>query len=490
MVAEREQSEKQGRPEPFSARRSYALIAALMLAAIPCTIISAQTPSSPSYSAVDARDPVLHLADTTVDYHAFRAVIADAVLRDPSLAEAQAGEREAAAMNTQARAARLPRATIALTSNQSIARGFSSGIDTLVEQSMAQRRSDVTLNIDQPVMDFGAAGSRVAASSARMSAASQIAADSASTTALDAILAWYDVFANRAVLALSQDAVARQVALRQDVEQRIESGYLAQGDLARADSYLAASRARMARSQRALATAEARYTQLLETPPSPAIGRVSLGPVAGVGETSADAAQGDAASTPAVLIAESLANAARREARAAKADQLPNLGLSVAAGRYGVFENNNDYSVSARATLRMRLSGGFNAAWRQADARADAADARADRARRDAERDAAIAWSDVAALGDELAALEDNYKAARISRDVLAERFRISRGTLFDLLESEDAYIETARSYVETLARLDTARFALLARRGRLLPSLDINPEQLDNHVDRKAVSR
>jgi outer membrane protein, adhesin transport system len=161
-----------------------------------------------------------------------------------------------------------------------------------------------------------------------------------------------------------------------------------------------------------------------------------------------------------------------------QADQLPNLGLSVSAGRYGVLEDRDDYSVVARATLRLRLSGGFNALSRQAQARADAAGARADRVRRDAERDALIAWNNVTTLDEELTALEDNYKAARTSRTVLLERFRVSRGTLFDLLDAEERSVGAALGYVETLARLDMARFVLLARTDKLLDSLGIHPEQ------------
>ena len=102
------------------------------------------------------------------------------------------------------------------------------------------------------------------------------------------------------------------------------------------------------------------------------------------------------------------------------------------------------------------------------------------RVRSEAEREAAIAWSDVVALEQQLAALENSYIASRQSRDVLAERFRVARGTLFDLLESESGYFNVAATYIRSITELDAARYVLLSRTGRLLSTLDIDPPVLE----------
>ena len=64
--------------------------------------------------------------------------------------------------------------------------------------------------------------------------------------------------------------------------------------------------------------------------------------------------------------------------------------------------------------------------------------------------------------------------AARLSRDTIEERFRVSRGTLFDVIDANDAYFGAAAAYVESLADRDAAHYVLLARTGRLLPALQI----------------
>ncbi|MEJ8629606.1 TolC family protein [Sphingomonas sp. I4] len=113
-------------------------------------------------------------------------------------------------------------------------------------------------------------------------------------------------------------------------------------------------------------------------------------------------------------------------------------------------------------------------------ARASGADARLRRTRIDAQRDAEIALADVTALEAARTAIESNYIASRRSRDVLAERFRVARGTLFDLLSAENNYFGVAARYIQTVIELDSARYALLARTGRLLPALGLDPVTLD----------
>ena len=121
-----------------------------------------------------------------------------------------------------------------------------------------------------------------------------------------------------------------------------------------------------------------------------------------------------------VRSAEAKFDAARQEARAARADRLPQVAVGVDAGRYGVIENDRDYDIRGRVGMRWRLFGAADARAEQAEARARAADARASRIREEAGRDAAIAWSDVRALEEQLEALEAAYIASRRSRDVIA----------------------------------------------------------------------
>lgn len=189
---------------------------------------------------------------------------------------------------------------------------------------------------------------------------------------------------------------------------------------------------------------------------------------------SRDAAELRARGAATVRAAEADATAGQREARAARADILPTISAGIDAGRYGLFETDNDYDIRARLTLRYRLFGGGDFRAEQFAARARASQARADRVREEARRDAAIAWADVEALTTQLGALRSSYVAARQSRDAIAERFRVARGSLFDLMAAQQSYFETATSYLQAVTDLDTARYVLLARTGGLRDDLAI----------------
>ena len=418
-------------------------------------------------------DPVLRLARRSVPPAEFTDLVNQAVERSPRVDESIAGIAEAEAAQDEAKERRWPTIDLGINSSTSFFREFdTSDIDVIVERSRSRSRTDATINADQTVFDFGATENRVAAAGARLRAASYDTAVSADEVALRAIAAWYDVFAYRALVQLAGAFTGGQSELRAAIRTRIDQGVSAPGDLPRVESYIASAETDLARYRRQLANAEARFTEVFGVPAPADLGRA---PIIGTGAISRDAAQLQARSSPAVLSAEATARAARQDAKAERASTYPRVSVGLDAGRYGVFEGDN-YDVRGRVTVRQRLLGGVNARADQVEARASAATARASRVRNEAEREAAIAWTDVRALEQQLTALENSYLAGRQSRDVLAERFRVARGTLFDLLESESSYFNVASSYIRAITELDAARYVLLSRTGQLLSTLEIAP--------------
>lgn len=447
----------------------------------PCPM-SAQTsaPSLPQASVdpmrVDpARDPVLGLGRTSGDAAVFRQMIARAVGESPSSTEAAAEIEAADAARDQARAGLYPYVDIGANSYRTIARRFDNNLETIVEQSRAESRTDITLNAQQTVIDFGATSRRIDAASARLRAAAANSEDVADRIALRAIGAWYDVFVFRALVRLGETFSQSQRELRTAVDLRIREGLSAPGDLARVESYIASADIRLAQYRRQLGDAEARFTEMLRTAPPPDLLRAPLLDRAGI---TRDFASEASRTRPAVRVAELQAEAARQDARAVRADTMPVVTAGIQAGRYGLLEDLRDYDVRGVVTLRKRFFGGVDARADQARAQAASADARASRVREEASREAIVAWSDVRSLEAQLAAVEQSYVAARRSRDVLVERFRVARGTLFDVLAAEDGFFLAATSYIQVIGELDAARYVLLSRTGRLLPALQITPAQ------------
>ncbi|WP_440978509.1 TolC family protein [Sphingomonas pseudosanguinis] len=424
-----------------------------------------------------ATDPILRLAQTQTPLDGFRRAVAQAVRRNPSLAETAAQAEEAAAARDEAQARQYPTADLSLSTFKIVSRAFSNDPGNVLERSRPDSRTDGLIRIQQPVVDFGASNSRIAAAEARIKASMAGQDDVSAQIALRTISVWYNVYGYRALVRLGEVFAESQRDLRARTQERVGQGYAAQGDVAQVDSYVAASDAQLADFRRALANAEAQYLGLVGAPAPADLGRA---PVLDAGPIAATGLRDDIAVLPTVRVAAAQAGAARRDADALRSDRLPQLTAGVDAGRYGVIENRRDYDVRANLTLSMRLGGGAAERVRQAEARVHGADARLDRIRQDAERDARIALSDIAALEQARTAIERNYIASRQSRDVLAERFRVSRGTLFDLLSAENNYFGVAARYIQAVTELDTARYVLLARTGRLLRALQIDPATMD----------
>ena len=421
-------------------------------------------------------DPILRLNERSIPVEEFRALVARAIARHPARFEAIAGDEEARAALAEARERRFPSGELTITSYKVLDREFSNDPFNVLERSRPAQRTDALLSVEQTLLDFGATSRRIAAAGARLRAATAELESAADQLALRTIANWYDVVAYQALVAVSEEFAAAQGTFREAIGERIRQGVSAEGDLARVESYIASANTRLASLRRASAQAEARFAELTGVEPLPVQPRA---PQLARAPTDKEAAVLDARSRPEVRAAEAAAEAARHDYRAVRSELLPTVTAGIDAGRYGVFENETDYDVRARVTLRHRFFGGVVPRSEQVGARARAAEARAQRVAMEAERDASIAWSDVQALETQFAAMRENYIASRRSRDVVFERFRVARGTVLDVLEVNEAYFSTAVAYVEAMSELDAARYVLLSRTGKLLEALGIEPESV-----------
>lgn len=461
----------------FSLRTIVSSAASCLFAALACAAACAQPP---------ADDPVLALARPGSTDQEFRLVIAHAITRHPSIGEAVASSKQLAAARAEAKAGLFPTVDLTATSYRVLARNFNpNDIDTIYENSRAHTRTDVLGSVTQTVFDFGATSNRISAASARLRAGAAGIDDAVNRVALATIAAWYDIFSYRALVALADQRLTVERGLRGDIGTRIERGFSATGDLLRVDSAIAATASRAAGYRRQLADAEARFREMTGEGPPAALDRAPAGAAM---IASADMARAAADQSPPVRQANEQAEAARKDARASRADRLPNLTTGIEAGRYGFLEHKPDYDVRAQVTLRQRFSGALIARARQVDQRAVEAAARADRIRLQAERDATIAFTDVSALDEQVKALEASYVAGRDSRVMQAERFRLARGTLFDVLSSQDAEFGAAAAFIDTLGERDAARYVLLARTGKLLDALGIDTALLGPPAIRRAM--
>lgn len=425
-----------------------------------------------------AGDPVLSLADATAEAEAFRSIVVASLRESPVDREARALEDAAKARIGEARGGYLPTIDVGVSAFKTLERNFSNDPFNLIERSRPRERVDFTFTVAQPLIDFGQTDGRVGSAIARLRAAGFEREARVGETAGDMVAAWTQVFGYQALERLIEGFVAGQDSLDEAITKRIERGVSADGDRARVESIRAQGLVQLAQVRRQLASAEARFEQLSGFAPPE---RLLRPPLLDATRFTKEYAVYVAEAAPQVQGAEALAQAREQEARSAEAAKFPQLSARLENGRYGIFENGrNDYDTRATVNLNWRILGG--GVWSRAsaaDAEAEAAEAVADRIREEARRDAAIAWSDVQAIEEQVEALETAYKAARQSRDIVVARFGALRGTLFDVADAQDAYLNASSAYIRALVELDQARYILLLRTGRLLNVLKIDDEEV-----------
>ncbi|WP_294090318.1 TolC family protein [Sphingomonas sp.] len=437
-----------------------------------CAAAAAPAQQAPQGGPAEAGDPVLALSEARANPESFRAAIGAAIERQPNLAVALAIADQAEAQVGQARAARLPSAELNLTNFRVISRDFSNDPLNVLERTRPSLRTDVQLSVNQTLFDFAAGANRLKAAKLRASAAIADAEGSAAQIAAETITAWYEVTGFRALAQFTRGFLEVERELLEGLDARIERGVAAPVDRARAQAAIARSTARLADFERRSAGAAARFQAFTGQAPPPGLQRA---PAACALPADAESAAAIAARrAPAVRSADAVARAAARDAQAAESDRLPLITGGIDAGRFGLIETPFDYEVRARLGLRMRLFGGIDSRIAEAGARARAAQARADQARQDAVRDATVSFADASALADQLRAVEAQYLAARRTRDGVIERFRVNRGTLFDVLAAQEEMFQAAVSYVQALSDLDATRYIVLARTGSLLQCLRV----------------
>lgn len=424
-----------------------------------------------------AGDPVLTLSRSTADADTFRAIVVSALKDSPTTREALALEEAADARVAEARSGLLPVIDMNVASFRTIDRQFTDDPQNLIERSRPRKRTDFTLQLVQPIWDFGGALANTRAAAARLRAAGFQREARTGQVAGEMVVAWTQVFGYQALERLYEGFLAAQDGLEEAIDRRIELGVSAEGDRSRVASLRAQGAVQLAQARRQLSGAEARFKVLSGfAPPT----RLMRPPLLEPTDISLDYAQAAAQDVPEVKTYEELAKARQQEARAADARKLPNITGRVDYGRYGFLEDRVDYDLRGTINIGWRFfGGGVWARARAADADADAANAVADRVREEAARDAAVAWSDVQALEAEVAALEQAYRAARQSRDIVVARFGALRGTLFDVADSQSVYLNAAGSYIRSLAELDAARYILILRTGRMTEILNIQDTEI-----------
>ena len=214
--------------------------------------------------------------------------------------------------------------------------------------------------------------------------------------------------------------------------------------------------------------ADVRYEEFFGEAP-PRLARPALGGPDVTGRNDVVATSLEA--NPQIAAAEARADARQADFKAARSARLPEVRLSVDAVKYDVFDSGDDFDVRAGVVLNYNIFGGGARAAEISIARSRAKREQfnEEQIKQDVAREAAMAYERLQGADERLDALGDAVIAHDITRDLVLERYKLSRGDLIDVLQAENDYFEAGVAYVIALSGRDMATYALMEHTGDLL---------------------
>jgi len=414
----------------------------------------------------------------------FQRIVRRAVGRHP-VYHSQVSQKEQTKSGARAeRAALYPQLAANLSGDYVIAREFGDATDNVVESLQPNARVNAGLSVSQLLFDGGATSQRIKAARARDRQNEQSITSRINDLSLSALSSYHDLTIHRAIYAFGQQFITQHEQLLDDVKERNRLGAGTRADVLRAEARLAAARARVTQIKESMRLAEIRFEEFFEAPESELL-RPSFAPLR-VKTREAAMAQAEAAH-PEIMAAIARTDEARAAYRATKASRYPELRANLNAVKFDVLDGNDDYDIRAGVNLNYQLftGGARGAAIGQAGEVARQQEFEEAQVRDDIARSAAIAYERREASAEKLEALEAAVIAHHDARKLVAERFRVARGDLIDVLQAENDYFEAGVAYLAGLAEHDMSIYALMEHTGDLVRFFSPQKEyetQVDAH--------
>ncbi|WP_425410236.1 TolC family protein [Hyphococcus sp.] len=438
--------------------------------------VSDQASDQNSSSLANALGPAGYLIAQRSDDAGFAALIRRAVGRHPAFHSQAANLGEASAARRRARSALLPQISGQLRGDYSITRDFGAGTDNVVESLRPREQFTAGISASQLIFDGGATIQRIRSARALSEEYKNALSTRINDLAINALTAYYDVAAHQALTALGDAFIGRHEEILNSVKERERLGAGSKADVTRARARLAASRARLSEIEESKRYADIRYEEFFgETPDVLSRPEISAPVLRSRNEAVVEALD----SNPELAAAAARADQRQADFKAAKSARYPEVRLSVDAVKYDIFDNGDDFDVRAGVNVNYNIFGGGARAADIAIARSRAkSEAFSEsRIRQEISRDAAMAYERVQSADARLDALGEAVIAHDETRDLVLERYKLSRGDLIDVLQAENDYFEAAVAYLTALSAQDMAAYALMEHTGGLLqrfsPQLD-----------------
>lgn len=417
---------------------------------------------------IKALGPAGYLVDRAGVDPAFTSMVRRAVGRHPAFHAQISQLGETNANRRAARSQLYPQLSTQLRGDYVVTRDFDPGTDNVVESLRPREQFTAGISASQLLFDGGTTFQRIKSARARDSEFRFSLQSRINDLAMASLAAYHDLATHQALTVLGDAYIRRHQDILSSVRERVRLGAGARADETQARARLAAAEARVAEIRESTALAEIRYREFFGEDAGllvrPSFDRLSV-------DSREQAIAAAADNNPEIAVAQARADAQRADYKAAKGSRLPEVRLSVDAVKFDVFETGDDFDVRAGLNVNYNLFGGGARA-----AEISAAASRAQREKFNAEqvqlevsREASIAFERRRGADARLAALATAVIAHDETRDLVLERYRVSRGDLIDVLQAENDYFDAGVNYLTGLASRDMAIYGLMEHTGDLL---------------------
>lgn len=398
----------------------------------------------------------------------FTTAIRRAVGRHPAFHATASDLGEANAVRRRAKSALYPQLSAQLSGDYSLTREFATGTDNVVESLRPREQYTAGISASQLIFDGGATIQRIRGARAldreyKFAMSTQI-----NNLALSALTAYHDVAAHQALVAFAEAFIRRNEEILADVKERERLGAGSRADVTRAFARLSAARARLSEIRESKLFTDIAYEEFFgDEPPKLKRPGMATPDVNSRNETVATALK----QNPEISVAQARLDARQADFKVAKSARMPEVRLSVDAVKYDIFDGGDDFDVRAGLNINYNIFGGGSRAADIAIARSRARKEKynEERIRQDVAREAAMAYERLQSADARLNSLADALVAHDETRELVLERYKLSRGDLIDVLQAENDYFDAGVAYLIGLSGRDIAGYALMEHTGDLL---------------------
>ena len=440
------------------------------------TSAPAFTPNSALQKALGPAGYLVIQAGVSAD---FNAKIRRAVGGHPAFHAQASTLDESRAERRAARAALYPQLSAQFRGDYSLTRDFAPNTDNVVESLRPTEQISAGVTASQLIFDGGATLQRIKSARARDEEFKSALSTRINDLTLSTLAAYHDLATSQALLAMGEAFIRRHNDILEDVKERERLGAGSKADVTRAVARLASARARVSEVRESQRLAEIRYEEFFKDAPGllvlPSFGNMTV-------DNRDQAVASAMTRNPEVAAAISRADAARADYKAAKGARLPEVRLSVDATKFDVFDSNDDFDVRAGVNVNYNIFGGGARAAQISIAGSKARREKfsEEQIRLEIAREASIAFERRDGAEARLEALATSVIAHDETRELVLERYRLSRGDLIDVLQAENDYFEAGFAYLTGLINRDMAIYALMEHTGDLQRYFSPEQEYLD----------